>query len=68
MLGKQQYFNQVIIEHQHPDFGLATKDNTYIQNDVGLSKDKETFMRRKKAMFDLKLGVTSLPKVSIRIK
>jgi len=68
MLGKQIYFNQVIIEHQHPDFGLAIRDNTYIQNDNGISTDKETFNRRKKAMFDLKLGVASLPKVSIRIK
>jgi hypothetical protein len=68
ILGKQQYFNQVIIEHQHPDFGLAIRDNTYIQNDNGISKDRETFNRRKKAMFDLKLGVASLPKVSIRIK
>jgi hypothetical protein len=68
LLGKQSYFDQIIIEHQHPNFGIGVKDNTYIQNDVGHDNDKKIFMHRKNIMFDLKLGITSLPIVPIRIK
>ena len=66
LLTRQTYFEQVIIEHQHPIHGLAPKDETYIKNDIGGDEDTELYRRRKSANFGILLR-SLLPKVKVKI-
>ena len=65
LLKKQTYFDQVIIQHQHPIHGMSQVDETYIKNDIGGDEDTETYNRRK----NLKFGINTFLKLdSPRIK
>lgn len=66
ILKKQTYFDQVIIEHQHPIHGLAERDQTYIKNDIGGDEDTELYRQRKSNRFGVILG-SFLPKVKVKI-
>lgn len=46
-LGKQTYFDEVIIKHEHPAWTGASKDKTYLENDKYIGGDQQTFFRRK---------------------
>ena len=53
MLGKQKYFEQVIIQHQHPAAGFGQIDNLYDENNKYNDIDMATFMRRQQNRFGL---------------
>jgi hypothetical protein len=54
ILGKQQYFDQIIIKHMHPDaIDGISYDELYQRNLKLDSVDKKAFLRRKKNKFDL---------------
>jgi hypothetical protein len=52
-LGKRQYFDQVIIKHEHPNFGYVQNDPLYLKNDSFNSRDQKTFFDRSAMSFDL---------------
>ena len=52
-LGRQKYFEQVIIQHQHPAAGFGENDKLYNENDKYNDSDMSTFMRRQKNRFGL---------------
>ena len=53
MLGRQKYFEQVIIQHQHPAAGFGENDSLYNENDKYNDADMSTFMRRQQNRFGL---------------
>lgn len=53
LLGKQTYFNKVIIHHQHPDFGYGDKDIIHDLNISNNDIDKKTYYKRRKNNFGL---------------
>jgi len=65
LLQKQTYFDQVIIEHQHPIHGFADKDETYIKNDIGGDEDTELYKNRKRINYGI--GGLSLPRMKVRV-
>jgi len=52
-LGKQQYIDNVIIEHQHPVWGFGQNDELYNYNLKYWKEDEDMFAERKKKNFDL---------------
>lgn len=46
-LRRQVYDSRVIINHMHPDFGVAHRDATYIKNLKGIEDDKKTYLSRR---------------------
>ena len=52
-LNKQTYFNEVIIEHKHPDWGYGSRDNIHNLNVSNERYDKELYKVRKKNNFYL---------------
>lgn len=46
-LGKQTYFDTVIIEHKHPMWTGEPKDKTYTNNDTHITADNQNYLRRK---------------------
>jgi len=53
LLNKQTYFNEVIIEHQHPDWGHGMRDFTHTLNSKYEQLDRETYNKRKSNNFNL---------------
>jgi hypothetical protein len=53
ILEKQTYFDEVIIQHQHPDWGFGKRDVIHTNNSVNESKDRQTYIRRKEKNFEL---------------
>lgn len=53
MLNKQTYFNEVIIQHQHPDFGHGNRDIIHTLNSKFEAKDHATYLNRKAKNFNL---------------
>ncbi len=53
ILKKQIYFDEVIIQHQHPDWGFGNRDMIHTNNSVNESKDRQTYIRRKEKNFEL---------------
>lgn len=53
LLGKQTYFNEVIIEHEHPDWGYGGRDVIHQINSKNESHDRTLFMNRKENNFYL---------------
>jgi hypothetical protein len=53
ILGKQTYFNEVIIQHQHPDWGFGNRDSIHTLNSKNESRDRELYIKRKKINFEL---------------
>lgn len=53
LLGKQTYFDDVIIEHEHPDWGYGGRDVIHQINSKNESQDRTLFMNRKENNFYL---------------
>jgi hypothetical protein len=53
ILGKQTYFDEVIIEHEHPDWGYGNRDIIHNTNSKNESHDRTLFMNRKQNNFYL---------------
>jgi len=53
ILGKQTYFDEVIIQHQHPDWGFGSRDGIHSLNSKNESYDRELYDKRKKINFGL---------------
>jgi len=53
ILGKQTYFEQVIIEHEHPDWGYGGRDEIHQNNSKNENQDKLLFTKRKDNNFYL---------------
>ena len=53
ILDKQTYFNEVIIKHEHPDWGYGNRDSIHIKNQEDLNHDSILFQRRKENNFNL---------------
>jgi len=53
LLNKQTYFDQVIIQHEHPDWGFGNTDNVHVLNLTNGVEDKETYIKRKENNFYL---------------
>lgn len=53
ILGKQTYFDEVIIEHEHPDWGYGNRDAIHHINFKNESHDRTLFMNRKENNFYL---------------
>ena len=47
LLGKQTYFDEVIIEHQHPDWGYGQQDVIHSINQRYEAQDKQLYTTRK---------------------
>jgi|688.fasta_scaffold457952_2 hypothetical protein len=47
ILGKQKYFDNVIIKHEHPDWGFGSRDEIHTTNIKNESLDRNTFNKRK---------------------
>jgi hypothetical protein len=53
LLEKQTYFDEVIIEHEHPDWGYGGRDVIHQVNSKNENHDKLLFMKRKENNFYL---------------
>ncbi len=53
LLKKQTYFDEVIIEHEHPDWGYGSRDVIHQINSKNESHDRTLFMNRKENNFYL---------------
>lgn len=53
LLGKQTYFDEVIIKHEHPDWGYGNRDLIHSKNQNDLGFDSNLYNNRKKINFDL---------------
>ena len=52
-LKKQTYFDEVIIKHEHPDWGYSKRDHIHQLNHVNFGYDRDLFQRRKRINFGL---------------
>lgn len=53
MLGKQTYFDEVIIRHEHPDWGYGNRDVVHHLNNVNGGHDLNLYNQRKNSNFGL---------------
>ena len=53
ILKKYVYFEDVIIRHEHPDWGYSKKDNIHQLNHINFGYDRSLFQTRKKTNFGL---------------
>lgn len=53
LLKKQKYFSEVIIQHQHPDFGHGKRDEIHALNSKFESHDRELYTKRKLINFGI---------------
>jgi hypothetical protein len=53
ILNKQTFYDEVIIHHQHPDWGYGNKDNVHSLNTINDVYDKNIFLLRQKNNFYL---------------
>lgn len=53
ILKKQTYFEDVIIEHEHPDWGYGNRDNIHQSNSINEHHDRTLFELRKQNNFYL---------------
>lgn len=53
ILKKQTYINEVIIKHEHPDYGIGKRDYVHELNVKYYNSDREIFNKRKLNNFDL---------------
>lgn len=52
-LGRQTYFDQVIIRHEHPSYGYGDMDAIHIDNKRNKDPDLRLFLRRRARRFDM---------------
>lgn len=50
-LGRQHYFEETIIKHEHPLWTSVVKDSTYIENDKFIEGDYANYLDRKQSDF-----------------
>ena len=53
LLGKQTYFNDVIIKHEHPDWGFGNRDHIHQENFTNVDYDKNIYLKNKSINFGL---------------
>lgn len=53
ILKKQTFIDQVIIHHEHPDWGFGRRDDLYISNVKNDNHDRNVFINRSKINFGL---------------
>ena len=53
LLGKQTYFDEIIIKHEHPYWGFGGQDDIHTKNFKDLNHDMEIFNKRKQINFGL---------------
>lgn len=53
LLGRQVYFDDIIIKHEHPDWGFGSSDVIHNENVKNVSWDRQLFLNRKKIKFGL---------------
>lgn len=53
ILGRQVYFPQTIIRHEHPDYGYNTRDYVHLNNHIYNNRDREVFLKRESVNFYL---------------
>ncbi len=53
LLGKQIYFEDVIIQHQHPDYGFGERDIVHVLNNNNGGHDGNLYHTRKQKNFEL---------------
>lgn len=53
ILKKQTFIDQVIIHHEHPDWGFGRRDDLYISNAKNDNHDRNVFINRAKINFGL---------------
>ncbi len=53
ILKKQTYFNEVIIRHEHPDWGFGNQDEIHMLNSKNEVHDRLLFYKRKEVNFEL---------------
>jgi hypothetical protein len=53
ILNKQTFYDEVIIHHQHPDWGYGGKDNVHTLNNINDAYDRNVFLLRQKNNFYL---------------
>lgn len=53
LLGKQKYFDEVIIKHEHPDWGYGSRDSIHFENYKNESHDKNVYLKNKSIKFGL---------------
>lgn len=53
ILKKQTYIDDVIIRHEHPDYGLAARDEVHSKNFQNENHDKSLYLSRKQINFEL---------------
>lgn len=52
LLNKQTYFDEIIIKHEHPDWGYGNRDLIHSKNQTDLNFDKNLYNFRKKINFE----------------
>jgi len=53
LLGKQTYFNNIIIKHEHPDWGFKNRDHIHQENFTNVDYDKNIYLKNKSINFGL---------------
>jgi hypothetical protein len=53
ILNKQTYFNEVIIKHEHPDWGYGNRDLIHNKNQIDLGHDNNLYVTRRSLNFNL---------------
>jgi hypothetical protein len=53
ILGKQTYFNEVIIKHEHPDWGFGNRDEIHSLNSKYDNYDRSVYNKRKSINFEI---------------
>lgn len=53
ILGKQKYFPDIIIRHEHPIWGYGSQDELHHRDNKLYQDDKETYLRRKGSGFGI---------------
>ena len=53
ILGKQTYFNEVIIKHEHPDCGFGDRDEIHLLNSKYDNHDRTVYNKRKSTNFEI---------------
>jgi hypothetical protein len=53
LLNKQTYIDNVIIKHEHPDWGYGKPDDIHLKNQSDLNYDMSLYNKRKEINFDL---------------
>jgi hypothetical protein len=53
LLRKQTYFNDVIIKHEHPDWGFGNRDQIHQENFINVDYDRNIYLKNKSINFGI---------------